>query len=85
MYEIVGTKKRIKQLEKLIEKKGDIKDKLSRLKQDPRRESGAHVLRGRFKGLWSCWLGSNIRMIYEIDDENMLIKIVLIGGHEIYG
>ena len=42
----------------------DIKEKLEKLKIEPRRANGAHPLHGRFNGKWSCWLGSNIRMIY---------------------
>jgi len=45
-----------------------IKEKLDKLKIDPRRNLGAHPLHGRLEGKWSCWLGSNIRMIYSIND-----------------
>jgi len=83
-YEIVGTKKKVNQLDALKEIRKDVEDKLRRLTEDPRRESGAHMLKGRLHGLWSCWLTSKIRMIYEIDDEQALIKIVTIGGHEVY-
>lgn len=39
----------------------DIKNKLEKLKNNPRKELDAHKLYGRLKGKWSCWLSSNIR------------------------
>ncbi|MEK6850889.1 MAG: type II toxin-antitoxin system mRNA interferase toxin, RelE/StbE family [Nanoarchaeota archaeon] len=62
----------------------DIRDKLDRLKTDPRRNNGAHPLHGRLAGKWACWLGSNIRMIYSIDDKEKIIIIEAIGTHKIY-
>ena len=61
-----------------------IKDKLERLKQNPRKEIGAHPLHGKLTGKWGCWLGSNIRMIYEIDEKNKEIIAEAIGSHKIY-
>ena len=58
--------------------------KLERLKLEPRREIGAHPLHGRLKGKWSCWLGSNVRMIYSIDELNKRIIIQAVGSHKIY-
>ena len=70
-------------MERLKERQ-DIAAKLQRLKQSPRTEIGAHPLHGRLAGKWSCWLGSNIRMIYSIDDFNKRIIVEAVGTHNIY-
>ena len=62
----------------------DIKDKIERLKIEPRKTNGAHLLHGKLAGKWSCWLGSNIRMIYIIDDRDESIIIEAVGSHKIY-
>ena len=62
----------------------DIKNKLEKLKNNPKKELDAHKLYGRLKGKWSCWLGSNIRIAYNIDDYNQKIIIEAIGTHKIY-
>ncbi len=62
----------------------DISAKLDRLKLNPRNELGAHPLHGRLEKKWSCWLGSNIRIIYSIDDVNKKIIIEAVGSHKIY-
>ena len=83
MYEITARTKRVeKQYNRVVDDK--IEKKLELLKQDPRRNLGAHKLKGKLKGLWSCWLESNLRIIYEIDDENKLIIAEAIGSHKIY-
>ncbi len=85
MYEIHATSRKTdKILRDYISKRGDIRDKLIRLKINPRRGLGAHPLHGRFFGKWACWLGSNIRMIYSIDDKSKLILIFAVGAHNIY-
>ena len=61
-----------------------IRKKLERLKIDPRGDIGAHPLHGRLRGKWSCWLGSNIRMVYSIDEVNKRIIIEAVGSHKIY-
>lgn len=62
MYEFYVVNNRAeKNLHEFIEKRNDVKDKLNRLKSDPRREAGAHPLHGRLKGKWACWLGSDIK------------------------
>ena len=61
--------------------RGDIKEKLDKLKIEPRRANGAHPLHGKLQGKWSCWLGSNIRLIYTINDNKKLIIIYAIGTH----
>jgi len=57
-----------KRLQEYLSLRADIKEKLERLKVDPRKVNGAHPLHGRLEGKWSCWLGSNIRLIYSIDE-----------------
>ena len=73
-----------KKLKEYIKTRKSIKNKLERLKINPRKEIGAHPLHGRLLGKWSCWLGSNIRIIYSIDDLNKKIIIEAVGSHKIY-
>ena len=83
MYEITTrTKRAEKQYNEFIDEK--IENKLELLKENPRRKLDAHPLKGNLKGLWSCWLASNLRMIYEIDDVNKEIIVVSVGAHKIY-
>ena len=85
MYEfVVANTKTEKRLRLYISIRNDVKDKLDRLKIDPRRSSGAHPLHGTLFGKWACWLGSNIRMIYLIDDSLRTITILAVGNHKIY-
>jgi addiction module RelE/StbE family toxin len=73
-----------KMLKEYIQQRNDIKNKLDRLKIDPRRELDAHPLHGRLAGKWSCWFGSNIRIIYSINDIEETIRIEAVGTHKIY-
>jgi len=85
MYKIfIANSKAEKRLEKYLQTRKDIKNRLKRLRTNPRKEIGAHPLYGRLKGKWSCWLGSNIRMIYSIDDANRRIIVEAVGSHKIY-
>ena len=85
MYEIyIANNKTEKLLDRYVKEREDIIRKLQRLKQSPRTEIGSHPLHGRLAGKWSCWLGSNIRMIYSIDDNKKRIIIEAIGTHKIY-
>ena len=85
MYEIyTANNKTEKLLQHYVKERQDIAAKLQRLKQSPRTEIGAHPLHGRLAGKWSCWLGSNIRMIYSIDDFNKRIIVETVGTHNIY-
>ncbi len=85
MYKIyTANKKTEKKLLEYIFLRNDLKDKLNRLKTNPRRENGAHQLHGELFGKWACWLGSNIRMIYILDDKNKIILIQAVGTHKIY-
>lgn len=85
MYEFYTASSRAeKELRKALGTRSDAKDKLDKLKRDPRKASGAHPLHGRLKGKWSCWLGSDLRMIYSINDEGKLIIVEAVGTHKIY-
>mgnify|MGYP001558538204 CR=1 FL=1 len=85
MYEIKTRNKNVKkELEGYISIRPVIKDKLQRLMQNPRKECSAHPLRGRLAGKWACWLGSNIRMVYEIDDSEKIVMVEAVGSHNIY-
>ena len=85
MYEIyIANNKTEKMLKRYMKERRDITDKLQRLKQSPRTEIDAHPLHGRLAGKWSCWLGSNIRMIYSIDDTKRRIIVEAVGTHTVY-
>ncbi len=85
MYSIfTANSKTEKRLQQYLSLRKDIKDKLNRLRQNPYREIGAHLLQGRLKGKWACWLGSDIRAIYVIDSKNNRIIIEAVGTHKIY-
>lgn len=83
MYKITTrSKKAEKQFHQYVDEK--ISEKLETLKENPRGKLGAHKLKGKLEGKWSCWLEGNIRMVYEIDDENKEIVVVAVGSHKIY-
>ena len=85
MYKLfIANNKTEKILTKYISLKQSIKNKLDLLKLNPRKHNGAHSLHGRLKGKWACWLGSNIRLIYSINDKKEVIIIQAIGTHKIY-
>ena len=85
MYKIFTANTKVeKRLEKYLRLRKDIKNKLERLKINPKREIGAHPLYGRLAKKWSCRIGSNIRIIYSIDENNKRIIIESIGSHKIY-
>jgi len=85
MYSIYTANSKIeKRLNEYLQFRLDIKEKLERLMLEPRRANGAHPLHGKLDGIWSCWLGSNIRMIYIIYDNEQKIIIKAIGTHKIY-
>ena len=86
MYKLTTRSKRAeKQFYNVINSREGIAEKLEKLKIDPRRELDAHKLKGKLEGKWSCSLGSDIRMIYEIDDDDKEIVVVAVGSHKIYG
>ena len=79
------SKKAEKQFHEVLETREGIKNKLEILKNDPRKQFNAHKLKGKLEGKWSCYLGSDIRLVYEIDDENREIVVVAAGTHkEVY-
>lgn len=85
MYKLfTANSKTEKRLKEYIKTRKSIKNKLERLKINPRKETGAHPLHGRLLGKWGCWLGSNIRIVYSIDETNKIIFIEAIGSHKIY-
>lgn len=85
MYKIfIANSKSEKLLNKYLKKRKSIKNKIEKIKINPKDESEAHPLHGKLAGKWSCWLGSNIRMIYSIDETNKRIIIEAIGSHKIY-
>ena len=85
MYEIKTRNKNVKkEIERYISIRPAIKEKLFRLSQNPWKECGAHPLHGRLAGKWACWLGSNIRMVYEIDDSEKIVIVEAVGSHNIY-
>ncbi len=85
MYRIFTANKKVeKRLQRYINLRKDIKNKLERLKINPQEEIGTHKLHGRLAGKWSAWMGSNIRIIYSIDNLNKKIIIEAVGSHKIY-
>ncbi len=69
-----------KQFYAVLDRPG-VRKRLSSLSKDPRTNSGAHPLRGKLQGKWSCVLGPGLRLVYEIDDENQRIIVVAAGSH----
>ena len=85
MYEIhTINSKTQRKLNEYVNLRNDIKDKLDRLKENPLRANGAHQLSGKLMGKWACWLGSNIRIIYTINNKNKIVTIEAVGTHKIY-
>jgi len=85
MYEIYTSNRKVeKRLQGYVNSRKDIVEKLRRLKNNPRKECGAHPLKGKLKGKWSCWLGSNIRAVYIIDEQKKIIWIEDVGSHKVY-
>lgn len=86
MYKITTrSKKAEKQFYEIFYSKQGISAKLEKLKENPRKELDAHKLKGKLEGKWSCSLGYDIRMVYEIDDDNKEIVVVAVGSHKVYG
>lgn len=76
------SKKAEKQFYEALNSREGIKNKLEMLKNDPRKQFNAHKLKGKLEGKWSCYLGSDLRLVYEIDDENKEIIVVAAGTHK---
>ena len=80
------SKKAEKQFYEALNSRQSIKTKIEILRDDPRGQFNAHKLKGKLEGKWACYLGYDIRLVYEIDDENKEIVIVSAGSHkEVYG
>ena len=63
-YEVfTANSKTEKLLKKYIANNSKIKNKIDRLRKNPRKEIGAHPLHGKLKGKFACWFASNIRAI----------------------
>lgn len=85
MYRLTTrSRKAEKQFYKALESIKDMSEKLEKLKLNPRRELDAHKLKGKLKDKWSCWLGGDIRLIYEIDDKTKEIIVCAVGSHKVY-
>ena len=85
MYKITTrSRKAEKQYYEILSSRKDISEKLERLKKDPRKELSAHKLKGKLEGKWSCYLGDNLRLVYEIDDVSKEIVVVAAGSHKVY-
>ncbi|MBI2144884.1 type II toxin-antitoxin system mRNA interferase toxin, RelE/StbE family [Candidatus Woesearchaeota archaeon] len=86
MYKLTTrSKKTEKQFHEAINYRNDIPPKLQKLMENPRTELDAHKLKGKLEGKWSCSLGYDLRMIYEIDDDAKEIIVVAVGSHKVYG
>ena len=80
------SKKAEKQFYEVLNSRQDISEKLEKLRNDPREELSAHKLKGKLEGKWSCSLGYDLRLVYEIDDKNHEIIVFAAGSHkEVYG
>ena len=80
------SKKAEKQFYEALNFRDIIKTKLEMLKNDPRGQLNAHKLKGKLAGKWACYLGYDLRLVYEIDDENREIVVTAVGSHkEAYG
>ena len=85
MYKLfTANSKTEKRLNEYISSRNDIRDKLDKLKDDPYKNNGAHKLHGRLLGKYACWFGSNIRIIYVIDEIKKAIIIEAVGTHKVY-
>ncbi|HLC72984.1 MAG TPA: type II toxin-antitoxin system mRNA interferase toxin, RelE/StbE family [Candidatus Nanoarchaeia archaeon] len=79
------SKKAERQYYEVLQSREDIPAKLEKLRENPRKELNAHKLKGKLEGKWSCYLGYDLRLVYEIDEENKEIVVVTVGSHKIYG
>lgn len=71
-----------KQFYNYLHSRKGLPSKLEKLKDNPRKVLDAHKLKGKLEGKWSCSLGADIRMVYEIDDENKEIVVFTVGSHK---
>ena len=86
MYKLTTrSKKAEKQFYDLLNSRKDTVAKLQKLMAEPRKGLDAHKLKGKLEGKWSCSLGYDVRMVYEIDDDQKEIVVVAVGSHKVYG
>lgn len=87
MYKLTTrSKKAERQFYDILNSRENIREKLEKLRNNPRAELDAHKLKGKLEGKWACILGYDIRIVYEIDDKNKEIVVVAVGSHkEAYG
>ena len=76
------SKKAEKQFYEVLSSREVIKSKLEMLKNDPRGQFSAHKLKGKLDGKWACYLGYDIRLVYEINDQSKEIIVVAAGSHK---
>lgn len=76
------SKKAERQFYAVLALREGVRDKLELLREDPRGAVGAHKLKGKLIGKWSCVLGGDIRVVYEIDDEKKELVVVAAGSHK---
>ncbi|MAE13541.1 hypothetical protein CMO92_03170 [Candidatus Woesearchaeota archaeon] len=76
------SKKAEKQFYEVIKQRKGIKEKLQELQKDPHKKLDAHKLKGKLAGKWSCYLGGDIRLVYEIDNEKKEIIVCAAGSHK---
>ncbi|MBU2503934.1 MAG: type II toxin-antitoxin system mRNA interferase toxin, RelE/StbE family [Nanoarchaeota archaeon] len=85
MYKIHFANSKVeKDLRRYFNERKDVQSKLMRLRENPHSAAGAHPLKGELRGKWACWLGSNIRLIYSVNDAKRIIYFEAIGSHKIY-
>ncbi len=85
MYKLFTANSKTEKLLRIyVGERKEIKNKLDKLRENPRKAIGAHPLHGKLKGKWACWFGSNIRAIYIINEKTKSIIIEAVGTHKIY-
>ena len=85
MYKIfTANPKTEKRLKEYLLLRKYINSKLDKFKENPYRNMSAHKLHGRLKGKWAAWLGSDIRIIYSIEELKKKIIVEAVGSHKIY-
>ena len=83
MYALTTRSRRAeKQLRTLIKRFPLAKDKILLIQKNPRTATGAHKLRRKLEGKWSCVIASDGRIVYDTDDENNQLIIVAAGNHK---
>ena len=87
---IESNKKFVKLSNKLVKTNplldAKIRSSLERLKHNPFEPSlKTHKLKGKLSGIWSCKVTEDIRILFEIDedeDDELVIRLLTIGTHD---